>query len=225
MGMFGTISGHGPRAGSNRVVSTYLGTVTDASDLSSYSIGSAPLSGIERGHIVAAFVTAKAGSGGINLTSATIDGQSASQIYTFANVEAGGTSRIVFVEAPATSNSTGTVAVNWDTTALRCGVMLWWVKNLKSTTPTDTAGDNGNDPSDTIDVLKGGSVLAAAYSGQDESVFTWTGLTKRDETMFDVRTISPASDDFNSAQSGLSILADASLTGSNFTLLAAVALR
>lgn len=207
------------------VISSYLDDDNSGTDSSTYSFTGMTLPGETGDYVIAAFLVAKEGSGGIDLSSATIDGQTAAQIYTFGHVEAAGASRIVFVIAPSTANATGTVAVTWNATAIRCGVHLWRIRNLRTLTVSDSGGDDGDDPSTTISVPKGGCGLALAYSGTGTPTVSWTGLTERSELMWDTRTTSAASDDFATTDASLAILANFSTAGNNFTLLGAISMR
>lgn len=173
---------------------------------SSYNYASQALgSGTAADHIIIAAVGLNNAS--FSLNSVTVDGQAAT-------IVAGANSALVtnhvlaaIAIAPATVNPTGTVNLTFSAAIGRSGIGVFRVANLLSTTPTDTGGDTGASPSDTLNISAGGIAVGVVTHNDTNTV--WTGLNERYETGIESGTFqSGAADAFGAAQVGLAISTD-----------------
>lgn len=143
------------------------------------------------------------------LSSVTVAGVSATVSFTVANVG------IAIVSVP--TGATGDVVVNWSAAENTVTIGVWAAYGLGSTTPTDTGSSVADPFTDTLNVSAGGIAVGLAHidaTGGSAPTFTWTGLAE----VFDGAGSSPASgqahsgasSNFATAQTGLTITADAS---------------
>jgi hypothetical protein len=94
-----------------------------------------------------------------------------------------GTAASSIMYAVVPSGSSGTVFVDFASAGVnvsRCGIHVFAVYNLDSTTPTDTATDSSEsgDLASTIDVSASG-ILIACGSKDNNTTSSWTGVTER----------------------------------------------
>lgn len=188
-------------------------TFTDNEDatgnLTTYTSGSLNSGTATSDRISIAGLSCSSGTAGTprSLSSATINGVSADIISGGTNSGQRDSTYIV-----AAINPTGTTAVvsfTWSGQCGRASVVLWSMTGRSTTTAFDTATDfNGtsSDPSTTIDIPANGGAVAFAQQGAAITSATWTGLTERTDTQNEsVNTFSSASDNFASAQTGLTV--------------------
>lgn len=184
---------------------TVLGTDTSSYDFTTQSFGAAT----SADYIIIA--TGARATNPRTIDSVTIDGNAASivQQVDFAD---GTNDHIAGIAiAQATGNSSGTVNVTFSGTCLRCGLGVYLVTNLLSTTATDTATDTGNSPSATLDISAAGIAAGIVFCANGPNA--WTNLTERyDEEVESNYWHTGAADAFASAQSSLAISNDASTT-------------
>ena len=109
---------------------------------------------------------------------------------------------------PWSTGTTGTFAVTGSSVFSAMGFSIWAAYDLKSEVPTATAGASfGSSPRSTsINVQKGGIVVGIAV-GPNNGNFSWTGLTKDTEFLYNPGSVkqSPGSGAFAAAQSPLSV--------------------
>ncbi len=78
------------------------------------------------------------------------------------------------VNLPA--GSAGDVAITFSASQVRCGVDIWKLENLQSTTATATANDNTNPLSQSLAVHAGGVAVGFAVNATNGSTISWSGL-------------------------------------------------
>lgn len=138
------------------------------------------------------------------LDSLTVDGEAATIITGASSILVTNHILAAIAIVPATGNASGTVTPAFSGTLGACGIGLFRVQNLQSTTATDTGGDSGASPSDTLNVSAGGAAFGVVCHNNTTS--TWTNLTERFESSMQGSTSHTAAMDvFSSAQAGLAI--------------------
>lgn len=162
------------RRGSGPATVTYVTTIDDTSDATTYTFASANIGG--PGLIVVGFQWEATASR--SLSSATIGGNAASIIQNGGGVEAGAALFALRVAAGATA----TIAATLSGGAIRSSIGIWNVNGQQSDTPT-ASGQSASNSSTTsrqvdLNVLSGGVAIAMLGLNAPSAV-TWTGATKR----------------------------------------------
>lgn len=115
-----------------------------------------------------------------NITSVTIDGNTANTALTGSFTSAIWKQGIFYAEV---TNTTGTIVINAPGTGLRnCSVGVWIVTNYQSTTPTFTDARSSLNVSESITTssLSAGSVgIGACIDTSNTTNMTWTNATER----------------------------------------------
>jgi hypothetical protein len=181
----------------------------DASNLSSYSFS---IEAGDGGLIAVGFVSGEANAtNDLNVTSVTIDGQTATVVEATALPAANGDTTCI-AYAAGVSSGTVTVVVTYDDTANDIQWTAWRISGHTSSTPHDTlsvfeAGGTDSDVSGTIDIPGGGCCIALAnaeytFNGDNG---TWTGLTEDGSRAHTGSQFSAASASNMSAETGRTI--------------------
>jgi hypothetical protein len=128
--------------------------------------------------VIAVGGTAAANQG--NITSVTIDGNTANTALTGSFTSAIWKQGIFYAEV---TNTTGTIVINAPGTGLRnCSVGVWVVTNYQSTTPTFTDARSSLNASESITTLSlaAGSIgVGACIDTSNDANMTWTNATER----------------------------------------------
>jgi hypothetical protein len=207
------------------------GNNDDGSNVSSYSFSIDAGGG---GLIAVGFVSTEGNAtNDLNVTSVTIDGQTATVVEaTGLPVSGGDTTCIAY--AAGVSSGTVTVVVTFDDVASNIQWTAWRISGHASSTPHDTlsvyeAGGTDSDVSGTINIPDGGCCIALANAeyqlAGDHG--TWTGLTEDGSRAFSGAQFSAASASNMSTETGRTITctfddddAGASSTGARKMLVA-----
>lgn len=187
------------------VISSFADSTTSTADLNSYTLSMENM--LTTGHRVIAVVGRAASNR--TISTVTLDGESATILGS--QINNGGTSCALFI-APATGNATGDCVVTLvSSTWLRCGVGVYNVRGLQSTTPTGTASDTvhtSNVLSVSIDVDAGGAAFGVV-SLSGGAGWTLAGIDEDVDITIDSPAISLTCGhkDFAAAQSALTVSA------------------
>jgi hypothetical protein len=123
------------------------------------------------------------------------------------------------------TGTTADVVVTGTGALLHCGIGVWALYDLLSTTPTDTGSspDPTNPSTDTLTVLDGGIAIAITGNGSGLVTYTWTGLTENfDETVEAANLVAHSGASLNPATgSALAITATRSGAGSDYVMATA----
>lgn len=216
----GIISQVGYFGGESPLTSTYLGTDQDVVNRTTYTFTGFSLPGVIGQYVLIGVLTGSAG-GAPSVSSATIDGETASVIYT----NTASFTTAAWIIAPSTANATGTVSITMSGSCVRMGIVGYSLEGLQSTTATDTGGDTGDDPATTLDIEVGGAAFGVVYASGGAYTYSWTGLTEdTEQTIETSRSFGSAHEDIPDGDTGRTIQA----TDSGFdvqTVLAAIAMR
>jgi hypothetical protein len=205
------------------VVTTFAGGATSSSGTSNPSLSIGAL--LTTGHRIVGIIGR--GSATRTISSVTVDGAAATALTSAVN---NSNNTAVFYIAPATGNTTGTVALSLSGAWTSYTFAVWNVLNLKSTSPSDTVGTSttytSNAISASINVLAGGAAYALAYDVHNNGpTFTWSGLTEAfDVSQAGATGASGANSDFAATQTGLTVKAQ-SASGATGGVFVAVPMR
>jgi hypothetical protein len=188
---------------------SYVATVSDTTDASSYTFTGAAIGTAAADRIVLAVVyfrtTADAAISGV-----TIGGNAATQVVGLANLTAGAGGYVGIWALAVASGTTADIVVTTSANALRCIVDVYKATGINATataTSTDNAGPYTASPT----VAAGGVSLGAVDAGFATAA-AWSGLTERTDAVYEsLMLASSASGEFAEAQSPLSI--SCTLTG------------
>lgn len=150
---------------------------------------------------------------GGNFSGVTIAGIAATQVAIVTN-----TYRAAIYIAHVPAGLTGTIEVTMDSTAERMGIAVWDLRT-SSNTASATSTATGDPSTTTIDVPAGGAAIAFCQTNDSTSV-VWTGLTEDVDTNVELSNYSGASQEFSTAQTGLSVSANFGTAGSGMMCVA-----
>lgn len=85
---------------------------------------------------------------------------------------------IAITNAPFTSGTTATVEVTFSTGTTACGIGVYAIYGIESTTPTDTASTTANNSAQSLDILDGGVAIGGMCQGSATATCTITNLTE-----------------------------------------------
>jgi hypothetical protein len=158
----------------------FCGEAFSTTDLSTYTFSTEDIGPAHASRLVVVAVKANRNAVGANsVSSMTIGGVAATKA-----VDEGGADRFI-VEiwyASVPTGTTGDVVVTFANAQTDCGVLVYALYNLRSTTPTDTG--SGGAGSLTIDLPEYGQLVAIARDGS----VTWTGATEDYDSPTESRT-------------------------------------
>lgn len=191
----------------------YLQTTQDTSDQSTYTFSSQNFGTASSDRYIIIGIAARKAGAATTISSVTIGGVSATIVAEYSNSDTNSNiSALAIANVP--TGTTGDVVVVFGATMVRCVITAWSATNLSSATPHDTLTNGSADPTGTIDVPAGGFAVATALSNSVGTV-TWTGLTEHsDITLETFVTVSDASDEFETAQTNMTVTANFSTSGS-----------
>lgn len=162
-------------------------TITSSgSSLTSYTFSSMPIGDAASDRLVVVGVQARVSSGQSNVTSVTIGGVAATEIATIDPDP--GTTTIGLWQAAVPTGTTASVVVSFGgQTQTECGLAVFSIRNMGSTTPSDTVATSGstrNTHSTTGLTVPdgGGAVLFALDTDANSTAFSWSGATGQGTT-------------------------------------------
>lgn len=180
---------------------TYHASAVDASDLTNYSFSGVSIGNPGDRDYVLAFVFSRDTANGLSISSMTIGGVSATPILEREFDDAGNSSVVAAYYAAVPTGTTATIAVNFNQSAIRCGVEVYTVKDATSMTPhaTSVHSDSNNDTGPiplSVAAPSGNSIILGGTFGAN-GAFSWAGLTEDDKTtvegsFFDISVASGA---------------------------------
>jgi hypothetical protein len=188
---------------------TYQAAPEDGTNLTSYSFASTAFGTAAADRQVIAVVLSRAGAT-VDAPTVTLGGVSASLLMSLAGGDAGNgyDGRFIFA-ASVPTGTTGTVAITYLATQVRCKVIVFRLVGA-STTAHATATGTTNNSAITANVPANGCALAAVSGGTSSGspVTAFTGLTERSDGLLESALNAGASDDFASSQTPLSVTAN-----------------
>lgn len=198
--------------------STFLQATYDETDTSTYTYAAQNLGTASSDRKIIVAVHGRKSGANTTINSVTVGGISATIVVQDSNnLSNSNTAGIAIASVP--SGTTGNVVVVFGATMARSEIGLWSVVGLYNSTPTVTATSLTNDGTCTINVLAGGFVIGA---GTVITQFTtWSNLTERYDDSVSSTVSSGASNNFATAQTGLTITADRPTVANMVTVFAA----
>lgn len=179
----------------------FLQQATSTADSSSYTFASQNLGAADAARYIIVGIQCRRTLNTNTISSVTVGGVTASLVVT---ADRGNQSKCAIYIAAVPTGTTGDVVVTFSGTANRCGIALWSAVGISSATASDTDSSiTGTAPTMSIDVPAGGFAVAVGCENALTTA-TWTGLTERSDTQAEI-TMTSASDEFASAQTGLSV--------------------
>lgn len=195
---------------------TFLQAATSTADSDTYTFSSQNIGTASSDRYILVVASIRdSGAAGAVLSSLTIGGQSAA-IYVQRSRNPTNTNAVAIAAALVTSGTAADIVVTWDTTVLRCAIEVYHVTGADMSAAHDTAFDDTSSDVLTmsLDVPAGGfAVGGGIVAGSTTGV--WSGITEDHEGVVEVTTFSSASDEFASAQTGLSITWDPAIVAVN----------
>lgn len=159
----------------------YASITAITTDATSYTFTAAGVgtAGSNRTLIIAVANANLSGSSTPSISDLTVNGASAgSPIYQ----RAAGTNAVfvTFYAYQLTSGTTADIVATFSETATRCGIAVYAVYDLQSTTPKDSAEDLSSPCALALDITPGDLILAAAYgtTGSTTEQWSWTNATE-----------------------------------------------
>ena len=156
----------------------YVNRYTITTNTTTYTFSSCDLGtpSDDRRVIVAAHMY---GSTGRTLTSATINGVSATELTT----DSINTANTVLIIANVPTGSTGDIVLTWSSGCAGSAVTVWYATGLTSDTPVDASRGSGSSPTSTsaLTTVAGGFIAAAAtcrYNSGTTRTHSWTNATE-----------------------------------------------
>lgn len=205
--------------GSAPVATTYLSNSVSGSNLTTYTFSSVSLGTADK---IVVGALGHSGNTGRTLSSVSVGGSGTTSLVQ-QTYEAGAQTIIAslwIVDRPASS---GDIVLTFSGGMTSAGIIVYGVDNASSTA-NDTAVSTATPLTDTIDCEAGGAIIGVAAFSKVSTTTTWTGITEDVDTVMETNEfITGAHDDFETAQSALTITATPSTTPDR-KALAAVAL-
>lgn len=174
---------------------TYVTSITDATDLTTYSFNAVDLGSTTLGGYAVIAVHASGNNTGA-ISSVTVNGNAATELVKVS----GSTSAAVagFYIYPAASLSSANIVVTMGALKSRCAISIWRVTGISSMTPFHTASafSDGtvNTASININTVSGGILIASVIRGGAQSgTATWTGATEAYDFNAETTIVSGAS--------------------------------
>lgn len=117
--------------------------------------------------------------------------------------------------------TSGDIVITYHTTILRSRIAVYRATGC-SMLPAFSGANDADDPTDDINVPAGGFAIAVACTLVSTATTSWTGLTENDDVNVEAAiTVSVASDEFPTIQSGLTVTADFSSASDSSGVFAA----
>jgi hypothetical protein len=189
------------------ITSDFLQAATpNTTTQTTYTFASQNLGTADADRYIVVGIEARGTNSGLVVSSATIGGQSATITRQVTNATSNFNIAALIIAA-VPSGTTGDIVINFNVAALRCNVKAWRLTGISGVTAADSDSSTASPPSVALDVPAGGWAVGSAVSAIATST-TWTGLTENHDTQIAGSiTGTAASDDFASAQTGLTITA------------------
>lgn len=155
----------------------FLQAAVSTSDLSTYTINMNTGTASADRHNIVGVACRKAVSATTTMTSATINGVTAT-IAVQRNRTGASNNIVALLIAANPTGTTGDVVFTFDQTMSRCGIGMYQSTGLNSITATDTDFAAATDPAITLTLPASGFAVCVAGSG-GAATTTWTNLTER----------------------------------------------
>ena len=168
------------------IVRTWVTSSNEDGSATTYTFSSIAL-GAASGHRLIAIVGAN-NTAARTISSVTVDGVSA---VTCGSAVTSTNTTVAFYIATASGNTTGDVVVEWSAGQIMCGVGVWNIANLGSTTPSHSVSDTtmvlGELYGGTVNNTAGGALFGIAFN-RAATAFNWLGLTEDADVTIDAGT-------------------------------------
>ena len=211
IGLGGFTTAPAPQASVTAVATVTLSAAANTSsttDLTEYTFSGVAFSTAAADRRVVVGVSGSTGTASV--ASMTIGGVSAALL----KAQAAGDLTAELWQAAVPTGATGDIVVTWSAGQLRTGIGVWAAYGA-SATPHDTCNDLGDDPSDTVNVIAHGAVIA--YAANDNG----GGQVVFDAAFEGVVQHSGASDEFAAAETGRTVTAGIISFGTNSVMVCA----
>jgi hypothetical protein len=185
-------------------VLAFLQSTSDTSDASTYTFASQNLGAASIDRLIIVTAAFRGGSG-TRFINGSIAGITAATIFVSESLQ----QQVAMFAAVVPTGTTGDIVVNLlGGNSLRCRISVWAA--IKSSRfPHRVATSAADDPTTNIDVPANGFAIATAVTLNASATTTWTGLTEVDDTNVESAiTVSSASSEFVSEQTGLAVTAN-----------------
>lgn len=175
--------GYSVAANSNTVVpipgsvarESFIGTAVSGSDLTTYNFSAQAIGAARSDRQVLVCVNSRKATQSTISATLTINGTSATQVQQIANVSGGAANYAGMFLLNVPTGTTGDVSITFNAPVLRCGIQVYRLTGLNSTTPVDLYSSTST-LSDTLTISTNSVVIACANSGG--AVSSWTGVTE-----------------------------------------------
>lgn len=201
----------------------FLQAASSTSDLTTYTFSSQNLGTAAAGrYIIVAIEARKSGVDTTLLVSSVTVGGVSATIAMQRLVSSTNTNIAALAIAAVPSGTNGNVDVTFSSGMLRCGIQLYRAVDINSSTPHHavTHFNGSTDPTASLNIPAGGFAIGCATSAASTAA-TWTGLTEdHDSVVESFLTVSSASQQFASAETGRSITCDFGTNTDNVAVFA-----
>lgn len=179
---------HALRRGSGfPALATFTDSAVDTTNASSYTFASAAIGAAKSSRYIAIVIhwSDNATSNAVN--SVTVGGAACSELVSIEDPP--DWAEIYITDAAFTSGTTANIVVGCSGTISRCGISVYALYNLNSTTPHATATDTATTSplSTTINIPAGGVLISGAtVRNSDSAPFaSWTGATENNDELIE----------------------------------------
>lgn len=152
----------------------FIGVVESANNATSYTFNTTAIGDAAADRLVALVIAGTGGSSTADLSSVTVNGNSATLATNF--IDSFAAVGVAYIAVP--SGTTANIVVNYSSTGkARCAVAVYSITGQASNTPLDTVSQADN-TSITIDVPEGAAAIFGLSAAGTYAPTTWTGATE-----------------------------------------------
>lgn len=153
----------------------FAGTAVNTGTGITQTFAAAPTGTPTNGRYLVICVSARMSTDTLNTV--TVDGASCTIVAKIRNA-ASPESSVVITDAPVTTGSTASIACTFSSTVINCGIAVYALNGIISTTPTATATTVTDNSAQSLSILAGGVAVGVGCYGAGNATWTLTGLTE-----------------------------------------------
>ena len=196
---------------------TFLQATSSTADTNSYTFAGQNLGTASADRCIVVEVASRRAAATVTTVSTlTVAGSSASILKQLSVEEAGAASVFAIAAVPLAAGTSVDVVVTFSASMTRARIAVSTLTGAADcTTVSDSDESEATDPSVALDIPANGSAVAICGLSDATATSTWTGLTERHDAVVEsLFSVSGASDDFVSQQTGLTITCNPNVTTS-----------
>jgi hypothetical protein len=181
---------------------SYVDTATSTADLTTYTFSARSFGDAAADRVIAVGIVSRA-TAIRSITGVTIGGVTATEISNGTGPNSGGATNTALFAALVPTGTTGDVVVTHSAGQARCAIAIHRLIGADLGSATG-AFNSDNNPSASINVVRGGAAIAISYSAANTSA-TWTGIDEDVDATVESQSYSAAHRAFANAASSHAI--------------------